>query len=204
MKPLASLLLTVAFTTGISFADDLAISTKGDLLLEDSLAEVGKPWRTAKGEWEPTEGGVLGSEIEADKHGAVMRHPLAFKDVVIEFSFKLDGARGISLSINDAKGHVCRLSITKAGFQARKDDHDHDGPDKAVPFEQVKHSLDDGKWHTAVVELVGGDMVCTIDGKISRGSDALIATDKANLGFTVAGQSAGFKDLKAWAAKAKN
>ncbi|MCP5540536.1 MAG: hypothetical protein H7A52_10405 [Akkermansiaceae bacterium] len=196
--------LSLGFSTASLRAEDrLAIAKKGDLLLEDSLQEVGKTWRAAKGEWKAGGDGVQGSELAADNHGAVMRHPLKFKDAVIAFSFKLDGAKGISLSVNDAKEHVCRVTINKAGFRAQRDDHDHEGPDKAVPFEAVKAKLDDGDWHTAVVEIVGESMVCTIDGKVSEGADALIATEKANLGFTVGGQSASFKDLKVWAATAK-
>lgn len=200
MVPLCLVACSVALP---SLADELVVAAKGELLFESTLAELGSPWRLAKGEWTPADSGVKGAEIPADKHGAVLRYPLVYRDAVIEFSFRLDGAKGISLSVNDAKEHVCRLSINANGFQARKDDHDHDGPDKAVPFERVALKLDDGQWHRAVVELVGETMVCTIDGKASRGTDPLIATEKANLGFTVAGQSAGFKDLKVWAAGPK-
>lgn len=203
MKTFITLIAIFTFAAGFTHANDLAIAKKGDVLLKDPLATVGEKWRVAKGEWIPADGGVKGSEREADKHGAVMRNPITFKDVVVEFSFKLDGAKGISFSVNDAKEHVCRLSINKAGFQARKDDHDHDGPDKAEVFNKVNLKLDDGKWHTAVVELVGESMVCTIDGKVSRGSHALIATEKTKPGFTVGGQSAFFKDLTIWSATAK-
>jgi len=203
MKSLVSLCFLSCMAVLPAVADDLAVATKAELLFESSLAEVGPPWRKGKGEWVPAEGGIKGSELPADQHGAVLRYPLAYRDTVIEFSFRLDGAKAISLSVNDAKEHVCRLSINAQGFQARKDDHDHDGPDKAVPFDRVALKLDDGQWHRATVELVGEQMVCTIDGKVSRGAHPLIATEKANLGFTVAGQSAGFKDLKVWAAKAK-
>jgi hypothetical protein len=204
MNPFVHLCLVGCFAALPAVAaEDLAVAAKGELLFESSLAELGSPWRKAKGEWTPADGGVKGAELPADQHGAVLRYPLAYRDAVIEFSFRLDGAKGISLSVNDAKEHVCRLSINAKGFQARKDDHDHDGPDKAVPFERVAVKLDDGQWHRAVIELVGEEMVCTIDGKVSRGAHALIATDKANFGFTVAGQSAGFKDLKVWAARPK-
>jgi hypothetical protein len=202
MKILTSFAV-VAALSGTAFAGELMVSTKGDTLLEDALSKLNKPWSAAKGEWIPCDSGIKGSERAADKHGAVIRRPLAFKDAVIEFSFRLDGAKGISLSINDAKGHLCRLGISKDSFQARKDDSDHEGPDKGLAFPAVKLPLGDGRWHTAVVELVGEQMVCSIDGKVSRGSHAVIAGPKANLGLTVAGQSACFKDLKVWAAAPK-
>ena len=126
------------------------------------------------------------------------RHQLTFKDAVIQFDVKLDGAKMTTLSINDAKEHLCRVLINPTGFTVQKDDHDHDGPDVAVPFgrREVKLGSD---WHTVVVEIVGTTMLATIDGaNATFGSHEMIGTEKANFGFTVAGQSALFRNLKIW------
>ena len=68
------------------------------------------------------------------------------------FSFRLGGARQITLSVNDAREHVCRGLINPKGFVVRKDDHDHEGPNKAVVLARVPMALATGEWHTAVVE----------------------------------------------------
>lgn len=204
MKLCISFLASMLALTGVTLAGDLAISTKGELMLEDALAKIDKPWTANKGDWAPCDGGVKGVERASDKHAAVIRRPLAFTDAVIEFSFRLDGAKGISFSVNAAKGHLCRLSISPESFQARKDDSDHAGPDKGIPFPAAKGSLADGKWHSALIELVGEQMVCQIDGAVSRGTAPALATPKANVGFTVSGQGACFKDLKVWKAVPKN
>lgn len=192
------------------------------LLAEDKpvtfLAEPGKPiltetfagsaipqgWRAPKGKWEVAGGAIQGAEIPADKHGAVVRKQVKFKDAVIAFDVRLDGAKSVSLSINDEKEHVARMLLNAAGFAVRRDDHDHDGPDKAVSFGTAKTPLKAGEWHTAVIEIVGDTMLGSLDGKNATfGSDALIGTGKANIGFTVAGESASFRNLRIWEATPK-
>ena len=167
----------------------------GKLLFSDDLsARPGPAWRVAKGKWEPADGGLRGSELKADMHGAVMRHTMPFKNAVIQYSFRLDGARQTTLSINATKGHLCRVLVNADGFTVRKDDSDHTGPDRPVVFETKKTPIKPGTWHTLVVELYGKEMVATLDGEQ--------VAFKANFGLTVAGESAAFKDLRVWEATA--
>ena len=180
------------------------MTTAGEPLVSDSFATaLPKAWRPGKGTWVVENGVIRGTEVAADKHQAVMRRALNFTNAIITFSFRLDRARTISLSINDAKDHLCRLLIDPRGFSVRKDDHDHDGPDKAVQFARVPMSIVPGEWHTAVVELHGTEMVAQIDGseKVGFGAHDLLASPKANLGFTVAGGPAEFRDVRILAAK---
>ncbi len=161
-------------------------------------------WKTAKGKWERTAEGLRSEEIPEDKHGAVSRLPLALQDFVFAFEFRLDGARMVSLSINDAKEHVARVAITPTSLRVQKDDHDHDGPDKGVLFLLAEHKFEPGTWHKVVLEMVGDTMVATIDGKVSAfGADPLFKAAKANPGFTCSGQSATFRNLALWNAKAE-
>ncbi len=178
------------------------LSTRGKELFADDFNEpLGSRWKAAVGDWKVEDGVLTGAEREADKHGAVARHATPMQDVIIQFSFKLDGAKNISLSINDAKEHVCRMSVTPNGFSLRKDDHDHAGPDKAVVFETRAEKIVPGKWYTALVEMRGPDIVAQIgDFSPMVGSHELISTAKANFGVTVAGQSASFRDVHVWEA----
>src|SRR5581483_10569724 len=63
------------------------------------------------------EHGVLKGEQTRDDHGAVGRLPLAMKDVVVEFKFKLDGSTGFNAVFDDQKykgshaGHICRVAF---------------------------------------------------------------------------------------------
>jgi predicted ATPase len=175
-----------------------------DSLVNDKFAtELPKPWRGAMGKWTCEDGALRGIEVAANKHQAVLRRPLAFTNAIITFSFRLDAAKQISLSVNDAKEHVCRVIINPRGFVVQKDDHDHDGPDKAVVFARVPMALAPGEWHTAVVEINGPEMVAQIDSaaKVGFGSHELLDHPKANFGFTVAGGPAEFRDVTVTAAK---
>jgi hypothetical protein len=174
--------------------------TQSDAMLLDEpfTQSLPKTWRAAKGEWKIVDGALRGTEIPSDQHQAVIRRPLTFTNAVITFSFRLGHARQISLSINDAKEHVCRVIVNARGFIVQKDDHDHTGPDKPVVFARVPMALDTGTWHTAVVEINGAEMLAQIDDAkhVGFGADELLNRSKANFGFTVAGGPAEFRDVK--------
>jgi hypothetical protein len=177
--------------------------TPGKLLLDDPLsAALSKDWKVGKGKWDVADGAVRGAELKDDMHGAVARRNLDMKDVVIAFSFKLDGTRQISLSLNGAKGHVCRVRVTPKGVTVQKDDQDgKNGPDMGAPLGTVEVDIKPGEWHTLVVELRGPDILATLDGKHTAfGTHEAIAKDKKNLGLTVAGETASFKGLKVYEA----
>ena len=173
------------------------------LVNEPFVAVLPKAWRGAMGTWVCEGGALRGTEVAANKHQAAIRRPLAFTNAIITSSFRLDGARQIRLSVNDAKEHVCRVLINPKRFIVQKDEHDHDSPDKAVIFARVPMILAPGEWHTAVVESVGAEMVAQIDGaaKVGFGAEALLHRPKANLGFTIAGSPAEFRDVTVGALK---
>ncbi len=170
----------------------------GDVLTKDAKAA---DWKVAKGKWERTADGIRVEEIPADKHGAVSRVTQNLQDLVIAFEFRLDGAKSVSLSINATKDHMARVLITPTTLRVQKDDHDHEGPDKAVVFLTAAQSFEAGTWHRVVLEMVGDTMVATIDDKLSAfGRDPLFLTPKVNPGFTCSGQSATFRNFTLWSA----
>jgi hypothetical protein len=178
------------------------MTERGKLLFSDDLAgPLGKEWKTAKGKWEAADGAVRAAEIKDEMHGAVSRHVMPFHDVVVQYSFKLDGAKGTSLSINDARGHCCRVSISPAGFQVQKDSHDHNMTDKAAVLEKRAAPVKPGEWHTVVIEIRGKEILARLDGQAAAfGEHDTIDVDKANFGLTVSGESASFKNLRVWEA----
>ncbi|MCD6051044.1 MAG: hypothetical protein K0Q55_2447 [Verrucomicrobia bacterium] len=207
-------LATTLTITQLHAADPKTLMTeRGKLLLSEDFskpiaaakAEKGKPattgWRMAKGKWETGDGALKGIELKEDKHGAVARYPLEFKDAVIQYDVRVDGCKATTLSINDAKGHVCRVLINKDGFSSQKDDHDKDGPDKVLKFGTQKMDIKAGEWKTVIVEIKGEEMLVHIDGKAVTGKHELIAVSKANFGFTVSGESASFRNLRVWEAQ---
>ena len=202
------LLALVALVSPLCAADAPAtlLAQPDKEIVSDALTKDAKTaeWKIAKGKWERTAEGIRVEELPADKHGAAGRVPVKLQDFVAAFEFRLDGAKTISLSINDAKEHVARVMITSTSLRVQKDDHDHDGPEKSIIFLNQAQAFEAGSWHSVVLEMVGDTMVATIDGKISGfGSDDLFKAEKANPGFTCAGQSATFRNFVIWSAKAE-
>lgn len=175
---------------------------RGKLLMSSDFDKpLSSPWRALKGTWVLAGDALQGSELKADNHGAVIRANLPLHNGVIQYSFKLEGAKTTTFSINDAKGHNSRVIINSTGFSARKDDHDHAGPDQAVVLQRVTTRIDDGEWHTIVIELNGPEFLARLDGKqVAYGSNDAIDVDKTNIGLTVSGQSVSFKSLRVWEA----
>lgn len=194
MKTTALLLLSLAAIT--ARADDkLLLAVPGAVIYESKLDTApAAPWKAAKGKWELVEGVTRGSELEADKHGAVTRLPNKLQNFVVEYEFKFAGARTTSLSINAIKDHMARISITPKSVTIQKDDNDHEGPDKAAIFARFPAELGEG-WHKVRLEMVGDMMLGKVDDLIAWGANDLFKTEKASPGFTVGGQSVDFRNL---------
>jgi len=208
MRPFATLTLAstlaVAAWAAVTTGEPPTLMTeRGKLLLSDDLsATPAKAWKAAKGTWEVANGAWRGAERPADKHGAVIRQALPFRNAVIQYSFRLDGAKVTTFSINDAKGHLARVLIRPNGFTVQKDDRDHAGPDKVAVLQTVKMPIKAGEWHTLVIEILGREMLARVEsGQVGFGTHDAIADPKTNIGFTVAGQSAEFRHLRVWEAQ---
>ena len=95
------------------------------------------------------------------------------------------------------------MKINASGITIQKDDQDGKrGPDKAKVLMKRPVKISPGKWHTMVLELHGSEMLASLDGEqIVFGSHPNIDQPIANIGFTVAGESVLFKDLRVWTAE---
>jgi hypothetical protein len=177
-------------------ADKHMLAVPGKVLYQNKFEEApGKPWRAAKGKWEAIDGVMRGSELEADKHGAVNRLQRKFSDFVIELEIKLEGARITTLSVNAVKDHMARIMISSNRVIVRRDDNDHDGPDKAVVFAVFPTKLKSGVWHKVRLEMVGDVMLGQVGDLVAWGSDPLFKTPKVNPGLTVGGESVDFRNF---------
>jgi hypothetical protein len=179
------------------------MTVRGKVLFRGDLGQsFAGGWVAAKGDWKGVDGAMQGAERPADHHAAAARHRLTFRNAVIQYSFKLDGAKATSLSLNDAKGHVCRVVVTAQELSVRKDDHDKTGPDKAAVLKTRKVALEPGRWHTLLVELQGPEMLARIDDEtVALGSHPALDVEKTNFGLIVSGASVSFKHLAIWDAQ---
>jgi hypothetical protein len=163
----------------------------------DSKAKQG--WHLYSGQWDFVDGALRGRQMPDDGRSAFVVYHHPFTSVVVQFDFRMDGCRQVIFRIQDAiPEHICSVRINQAGFSAQKDDHDHQGPDVAVPFGQAGASVAAGKWKTMLIEIKGDTMAATMDGHTIRGSHPLLAAEKATIEFVVTGASASFRHLRIW------
>ncbi|MBL8991754.1 MAG: DUF1080 domain-containing protein [Spirochaetia bacterium] len=188
-------LTTLLSTVSILVAADPELAIKGKSLLAVDFKSLPENWKAAKGGWQVKDGVLVGVEKPDDKHAAAIRSAFLFQDAVITFEYKFAGGKALSFSINDEKEHVARLMITPNDFQARKDDHDHGGPDKPSLFQKAE--LKSGsEWQKVTIALVGNEIWTRVGDKVSFGADDLFKVKKANIGLTVNGEGVAFRNLE--------
>ena len=212
-------------------AQPAAVLAKPDkLLLEDKFDrdELGETWTGSAKSMTIKDGALFVSQRTDHSHPAVTRVTTEFKDGVIAFRFKFEGAPRFSVVFNDKTyegshaGHICRASVTPTNLTLGDD---REGGMKHGVIEKWKdpatkedvrsiveshqHSvpvtLDKDQWHAMTVEIVGDEMAVSLDGKHvarfkSSGFDHPI---KNHWGFTVSGQSMAFDDLQLWSVSRK-
>ena len=161
------------------------------------------------GKWEIADGCFTGRETPEVKHPATASYGFPFKDVVIECEVRMNDVplegrkyRYLMVRTTDAKDYVCSIHLSEGGMRITKDDNDHAGPDKSVPLGQLTTPLSLDRWHRVVFEILGEEMVGSVNGKSLTGSHALIGSDKHSIMF-VMGVEGSVRNLKVWEALPK-
>jgi hypothetical protein len=194
--------------------------------------EMKPKWRVGKGFFTVKDGVVTIAENPEDKHGAYayVTPSFVFKDIIAEFSVKTDGGRACHLMINDSKykeahaGHILKMTVMPGKvnladykFGAMKNeifDKMKDEKTTAEEKKKLRESIKDksadfkvaaepAQWHTVRVEIVGDEMLASIDGKPAGyiKSEGIGHATKNAIGFEVGGKSVLVKDMKVWDAK---
>lgn len=159
-------------------------------------------WRVAKGEWKVEGGTIVGKELPADMHAAVLALNKPFRNTAVRFSFRRDGATGFNLSFNHAKGHLFRILINDDQISLVKDKDKNDPASKQEVLAKAAGKFPAGQWHTLLVE-VQGDKVAVQTGsgeKLTAQSPAL-DIEKTGYRFVTRGSSLSIDDLTIWQAK---
>jgi len=190
--------------TPFLFSADAKFSERGQLLFSDDMSgpTLAKEWGGKPGKWEMADGAVKVSEVPEDKHPAVRRHPVKYHDAILEFLFQLNGAKAISLSLNQKGGHTCRAMVNPAMLILQVDQPTPTSDQKAVRLGAAKVKIEPGQWHKLTVEVRGPVMIAQIDDNPPvSGENARVDVDKVDLGIPVSGVSALVKGVKVFAVK---
>ncbi len=162
-------------------------------------SKLGPKWSIAKGSWEVVSGTLVGKEKAADKHAAVLSYNHPNRDSVIQFSFKLDGAKTFNLSFNHAKGHLFRVLLAPNGLEISKDKDKSDPKSKAESLGKAPTKFEAGKWYTLLVEIEGDKVTAQTDNGIKvHGSHVGLNVEKTGYRFVTAGESVTLSDIKIW------
>jgi len=160
------------------------------------------------GHWEVAEDVFTGSENPKVSHPATASYGFDFKNVIIQCEVRLNDVplegrktRSFSIRTTDDKDYVCSILLNESGMRIQKDDNDHAGPDKAVPLGQLKAPIKLGEWQQVTFEILGDEMVGTLNGKSLTGMHPLITTQKRSVMF-VSGVVGSVRNLKIWEAEA--
>ena len=175
----------------------------GQLLFEDTFDSdaLGAKWRVAKGDWTVRQGILVGKEKKEDKHAAVLSCNIPNRNSSIRFAFKLDGAKTFHLSFNKTRGHLFRVTVTKAGMQIRKDKDKKDPQSKSIALANAKHPFQQGKWYTLLVEVQDDQVIVQTDTGIKlQAKHPQLDVDKPNYRFVTSGEELCIDEVKIWKA----
>lgn len=160
------------------------------------------------GHWDLVDGTFRGVENPESKHPATASYGFDFKNAVIQCEIRLHDVplngrtrRAFSVRTTDAKDYVCSIMLDETGMRIQKDDNDHAGPDRAEPFGFFKSPIKPGEWQTVVFEIMGDEMVGTLNGHSLTGKHPLITSDKHSIMF-VSNCEGAVRNLKIWEAEA--
>jgi hypothetical protein len=226
MKHLLPLFIASALVAP-AFAEDLptTLMTKpGKLLVSEDFAKQPPPpegstaqfasgfkgWRCnvveRGGHWEAVDGTFKGTENPAVNHPATASIGFDFKNVVISCEVRmhdvpLDGrkTRFFAVRTCDTKDYVCSIFLNESGMRIQKDDNDHAGPDKAVPLGTLQTPVKLGEWQKVTFEILGDEMVGTLNGRSLTGQHPLIGSEKRSVMF-VSGVEGAVRHLRIWEA----
>ena len=205
---LATLALLTA-STALCLADKAAdlkpvLNQPGKVVVDEKFAGGALPssWGGVQGDWQVRDGTVVGKEKASDEHPAVLFLNQPHRDAIVRFSFKLDGAKNFSLSLNHPKGHLFRVAIAEDGLTLSKDKDKKDPKAKAVQLGKAAGKFEAGKWHTLVMETKGGKVSVQADnGAKVEGSHPELDVDKTGYRFVIKGESLRVSDVKVWQAE---
>ncbi|HVR87714.1 MAG TPA: hypothetical protein VMU54_25530 [Planctomycetota bacterium] len=205
----------------------------GKLLFEDEFdrGDMAPKWKVGKGLFEVKDGAVTVAENPDDKHGAYayVQPKFLFKDIIVEYSARLDGSRACHLMVNDSTykeahaGHILRASLLPGKvdladykFGAMRNEYFDKMKDPGTPDEEKKRlresikdkgavwktEADLAQWHKIRVEILGDEMFVSIDDAPAGylKSAGLDHATKNAIGFEVGGKSSHLKAMKIWEA----
>jgi len=202
LKCVLSLGLLIAGVTSATAdkASDLSGALGKPTVTDDfDRPQLGRQWQVAKGEWKIEDGAIVGRELKSDQHAAVLSFQQPNHNSAIQFSFRLDGAKGFHLSFNKKRGHLFRILVAPTGLTATLDKDKKDPKSKPQRLGAAKGRFEQGKWYTMLVRVEGSKVTAQTDNGVKlTARHADIDQPKPNYRFVLRGGDLRLDDLRIW------
>jgi hypothetical protein len=205
-RPTLFVLPCLLLISSVAFAEkgtsiEPVLNKPGTVAVEESFtgSALAKPWIVAKGNWSIQDGSLAGREKKEDMHAAVLTMQQPHRNSIMKFSFKLDGATGVNLSFNHAKGHLFRIAINPTGLTITKDKGKKDPNSKVVPLGKIDGKIGAGQWHTMLVETQGDKVFAKTDSGLQlEVREPALDVEKTGYRFVMRGDFLLLDDVKVW------
>lgn len=189
MKTRLALLSTVLVFTSFGPA------TAGEGSFGFDTAALPEGWTATKGDFKVVDGALVGAELPSDKHAAVLAIPDPHLNSSLSFKVKVDGAKGLSLSYNHAKGHLFRVNFDQAGLALMLDKDKKDPASKSEVLAKNEIKPVAGQWVELTCKVEGDKVVVTCGSVTLEASNPKLAVEKDGYRFVVKGESISFDDV---------
>ena len=159
-----------------------------------SAGQISPNWFFQK-EWEVKNGRLLRNQIAGDNKRLFYKEP-NFKDALIRFEFRFDGAEDIRLVTGSNGGYNTVLHIQKNHFFIQTA-YDPDGPFYPMRHGECAYNFKDGKWYVMTIEFLGDQVVAHLDHhNIAFGQHPIIQKERTYFAFQVDRAGASFDNVQ--------
>jgi hypothetical protein len=179
------------------------IAKRGELLFsEDFAPETWKKWNVYKGDFILENDSVKVAEKKQDNHHPAASQRLEMTDMVVQFSFKMDGSGWMGFALDD-KEHIARIIIRPNSVQILKMSG-IGGTTKGVKVDERRIPFIPGQWYTCTFEVVGNSMAARIGNQfVLQGRHDGLDVKKTRFELISGGRWAWFDGLRIWKAEKK-
>jgi hypothetical protein len=233
MTQIKSLLLGAILLSGIvspAIGDDskALLSTPTAVLFSDTFEResLGDTWQASQRSFAIRDGVMTGGMRDQATHPAIAKVSTNFRDIALRFSFRFDGAKSFNIVFNDINeksvhsGHVARMTVSpnkltltddKTGLMSLEWVHKRNDPQFKNAVDQVREekshafpfNWQTGQWYTLLMEVVGDEVLVSIDGKPAGyiRCAGFGHPTKTSFHFSISGRDLCVDNLTAWKAE---
>jgi hypothetical protein len=226
----SSLVIVLAGIFIRAAADDGAarLCIPGAVLFSDKIERevLGDGWQATQRSFAIKDGVMAGGMRDGATHPAIVKVSKDFRDIVLRFDFRFDGARSFNIVFNDINeksvhsGHVARMTVSpklltltddKTGLMSLEWVNKRNDPKFKEQVDQIRREKSrpypfdwqPGQWYTLQMEVAGDEVLVRIDGRLTGyfRSPGFGQLNKTSFHFSISGRDLNVDNLTAWKAE---